>query len=217
MAAPWASGAQARIVGTIHGQDTVNVLHFATNTAELDTAPPSPLLTALVTAIIECVIESLLPAVTQDWRLRYVDARFVYFGGGTGHGTDPVISTAPADSIGELGPTSVSFASSLVNIRTGVNGRRGRGKIFLPPAGEAQTTNSLLDDPTMTLITAFLTCMAGKFLGTSPSTDWRMGVLSRTIAGPTNANFNAGFAVAAQLSPVNRVAVLAKRKIGHGR
>lgn len=217
MAAPWALGAQARIVGTLHGQDTVNVLHFATNTAELDISPPSPLLTALVEAILACVIEALLPAVTQDWTARYVDARFVYNGGGSPIGTDPVIATAPAGSVGELGVTSVSFASSLVNIRTGLGGRRGRGRMFLPPAGEAQTAASMIDEGTMDLITAFLLCMAGKFLGSSPTTDWRLGVLSRTIAGPTNANFNAGFFIASQLSPVARVAVLSRRKIGHGR
>lgn len=217
MAAPWALGAQARIVGSLHGQDTVNVLHFATNTAELDISPPSPLLTALVTAILECVIETLLPGVTQDWTARYVDARFVYNGGGSPIGSDPVIATAPPDSVGELGPCSVSFASTLVNLRSGLGGRHGRGKMFLPPAGEAQTANSLLDEPTLTLITAFLTCMAGKFLGSSPTTDWRLGVLSRALAGPTNASFNAGFFIVSQLSPVARVAVLSRRKIGHGR
>jgi hypothetical protein len=89
--------------------------------------------------------------------------------------------------------------------------------MFLPPAGEAQTANSLIDDPTMTLITAFLTCMAGKFLGTSPTTDWRLGILSRQLAGANNSNFNNSFFIASQLSPVARVAVLSRRKIGHGR
>lgn len=217
MASPWSLGAQARIVGTIHSQQTVNVLHFATNETELDVAPPSPLLTALVEAILDCVITTLLPAVTVDWKAQFVDAKFIHNAGGSPIGTDPVIATAPADSVGELSATSVSFSASLVNVRSGFGGRNGRGKMFLPPPGETEVTASAMGAPTLTLLTAFLTCMAGKFLGTSPSTVWRLGVLSRKLAGATLGSFDSGFFVASQLSPVANLAVISRRKVGHGR
>ena len=217
MPQPWAAGAQARISGTLHGVQTMNVLHFATNTAVADATPPSPLLVSLVEAIVDCVLTTLLPAVTQDWTFDFVDAKFIFNGGGNAGFTDPVIQTPPANSHGALGPTSVSFASSLVNVRSGFGGRSGRGKMFLPPAGEAQTTNSQIDAGTEDLLVAFLTCMGGKFLGVSPSTEWRLGVLSRKLAGNNFANFNAGFFVASQLSPSANVAVLSRRKKGHGR
>lgn len=217
MPSPWAAGAQARIAGTLHGQQTMNVLHFATNTAIADASPPSPLLIALVEAIVDCVLTTLLPAVTQDWTFDFCDAKFVHVAGANAGFTDPVIQTPPANSKGTLGVTSVSFAASLVNIRSGFGGRSGRGKMFLPPAGEAQITNSQIDAGTEDLIVAFLTCMAGKFLGVAPTTDWRLGVLSRKLAGPTLANFDAGFFVASQLSPSANVAVLSRRKKGHGR
>jgi hypothetical protein len=102
-------------------------------------------------------------------------------------------------------------------VRTGFGGRNGRGKMFLPPPGETEVTASSMDNPTLTLLTAFLNCMAGKFLGSSPSTVWRMGVLSRKLAGPTNGTFDQGFFIASQLSPVARLAVISRRKIGHGR
>lgn len=217
MAAPWAAGAQARIAGTLHGQQTMNVLHFATNTVVDDATPPSPLLIALVEAIVDCVLTTLLPAVTIDWKFDFVDAKFIHVGGGNAGFTDPVIQTAPANSVGGLGVTSVSFASTLVNIRTGLGGRSGRGKMFLPPAGEAQITQSQIDQGTQDLVIAFLTCMAGKFMGTGRTTDWLLGVASRKLAGAHFANFDAGFFVATQLSVNTNVSVLSRRKSGHGR
>lgn len=217
MAAPWSLGAQARIKGNLHGQQCINVLHFGSNEIESDVAPPSPLLVALVTAILECAIEALLPAVTQDYTLVDVDARFIYNAGGSPIGSDPVVATAPPASVGELGPTSVSFASSLVNLRSGFGGRSGRGKMFLPPPGEANITNSLLDTTTADLLVAFLECMAGKFLGSSPSTVWRWGVFSRKLAGGTFSSFDVAFFIISQMTPNQKMSVLSRRKIGHGR
>lgn len=216
MPAPWAIGAQVRIIGTLHGVQTVNVLHFATNTTELDVAPPSPLLTALVEAVLECVIETLLPAVTSDWTVTRVEGVFIYNGGGSPL-TDPVIATAPGGSVGERGAASNSFAASLMNLRTGVVGRRGRGKIFLPPPGEADVTASDIANDVLVLLAAFATCMAGKFLGTSPTTAWRFGVLSRTILAQTvGGGFDNAFHLVSQMSPVASSAVIGRRKKGHG-
>lgn len=216
MAAPWSLGAQVRINGKIHGQDCINVLHFASNEIESDVSPPSPLLTALVEAVLECVIETLLPAVTQDYTIVDVEGRFVYNAGGSPLGSDPVVATAPPASVGELGPTSVSFASSLVNLRSGVGGRSGRGKMFLPPPGESNITNSLMDSGTADLLVDFLTCMAGKFLGTSPTTVWRWVIFSRTLAGGTFSSWDVATFIVSQMTPVQRISVLARRKIGRG-
>jgi hypothetical protein len=194
----------------------MNVLHFATNEVESDVAPPSPLLVALIAAVVDCVITALLPAVTQDWTFEYADGRYVHNSGGSPFGSDPVVQTPPPDSVGELGVCSVSFASSLVNIRTGIGGKTGRGKMFLPPPGEAQTTNGVMDASTATALQAFLTCMAGKFLGTTPSTVWRWGVFSRKLGGANYSSFDAGFHIAANISPVPTLAVISRRKIGHG-
>jgi len=217
MPKPWSLGAQVRIVGELHGQQTINVLNFATNEVESDVTPPSPLLLALVTAVAECVISALLPAVTADWTYKYTDGKFIYNSGGSPIGTDPVVATAPGGSVGELAATSVSFAASLVNLRSGFGGRRGRGKMFLPPPGEANLTASDIDSGTMTLITAFLDCMAGKFLGAAPSTVWRLGILSRKqMAETVGGGFDNAFFVGSQLSPVAKAAVISSRKAGHG-
>jgi hypothetical protein len=212
MPQPWSIGAECRIMGHLHGQQTVNVLHFATNDAEFDVSPPSPLLLALVTAVLECVIDTLIPGVTADWTFDEVNARPI-FGSGTPL-SDPVVGTPPAATVGSLGATSVSFASTLVHLRTGVGGRRGRGRMFLPPPGETNVTASKIDSTTQDLIVAFLTCMAGKFLGTSPTTQWRWGVLSRANGGA--ASFNNAFSLISQATPSADLAVIGRRRIRHG-
>jgi len=215
MPAPWAGVAEARIMGKLHGQDVVNVLHFATNTVESDVSPPSPLLVALVTAIMECVIDTLLPATSIDYVVSEVNGRYIY-NTGSSPLTDPVVATAPADSHGELGATSVSFAASLVHLRSGLGGQRGRGRIFLAPPGESNVTASNIDSTTQDLLVAFLTCMAGKFLGASPTTAWRWGVLSRKDLHSTGGTYNNSFRLISQATPSARLAVIGRRRIGHG-
>lgn len=207
MPAPWALGAQGRIVGELHGQQCLNVVHFATNSAGTDQGIVNDLLLALAAAMLECAIETLLPAVTSDYKLIQCDARTI-----APTASDPIVATAPVDSNGELSVTSVSFAASLVHVRTGGGGKSGRGRMFLPPPGETQVANSTIDDPTQTLITAFLTCLAGKFFGANPSTAWRMGVLSQKILANNPANFDQAFRQASSLNPVATLAVMRSRK-----
>lgn len=211
MPAPWVAGAQARIIGEIHGQQTVNVMHFATNDQIADEGALDTILLQLATAMLDCVITVLLPAVTSDWRAVRCDAKRIY-----PVESDPQIATADAGSVGQLSATSVSFASSLVNIRTGGGGGRGRGRVFLPPPGEAQVSNSSIDPGTLTLITAYLTCVAGKFMGASPSTAWRLGILSRKRLTEVGGNFDNAFRIATSLNPVADLAVMRSRRKGHG-
>lgn len=212
MPAPWVAGAQARIVGEIHGSQTVNVFHFGTNSAIADQGQLDTLLLQLAQALLDCTLQTLLPAVSSDWRAVQCDARRIY-----PVASDPIVATAPSDQVGELGVSSVAFAASLVHVRTGLGGRRRRGRVFLPPAGEAQIGQSTIDAPTLVLIAAFLTCLAGKFMGVSPTTDWRLGVFSRTInGGAVGGGFDNAFALATSLNPVANVAVMRSRKKGVG-
>jgi hypothetical protein len=211
MAAPWVAGAQGRIIGELHGQQTVNVFNFGTNSAIADEAALDTLLLALAAALLDCAITTLLPAVTQDWTLIKCDAKRIY-----PTPSDPIISTAPGGSVGELGVTSVSFAASLISVRTGGGGKRGRGRMFLPPPGETEVTASAMDGPTLALLAAFATCMAGKFMGVSPTTDWRLGVYSRKADSETGGTFDNSFRLATSLNPVADLAVLRSRRKGHG-
>lgn len=211
MPAPWAAGAQARIVGQIHGQETVNVLHFATNTVINDQGSLDTLLLALAQALLDCTVQFLLPAVTSDWRVVQCDAKRIFPAV-----SDPILATAVPENVGQLSATSVSFASSLVNVRTGQGGRSGRGRIFLPPAGEAQIANSAIDGPTLALIAAFAACVATKFMGANPTTDWHLGVLSRKKLTAVGGTFDNAFQIATSLNPVSNAAIMSSRKVGKG-
>lgn len=214
MPAPWNAHAVARLKGEIHGQQTVNVWHFATNTNVSDTTDVA-LLIALAAAIMQCVETVLLPAVTSDWNVTSVETQYI----GTviaNTTTDPVVQAPAGAGVGQLGPTSVSFAATLMQLRSGLKGKSGRGRSFMPPPGEAQIANSTIDDPTLTLFVAFMNCLLGKFVGSGATTDWRLGVYSRKIGGGIFGNFDAAFSEVKQLTVANKLAVIARRRVGHG-
>ena len=211
MPAPWVAGAQARIVGLVHGQQCINTWDFATNTQINDPPQLDVLLLQLAEALLDCALTTLLPGVTSDYTLVQCDAKRIY-----PVLSDPIVATAPAGSVGELGPTSVSFAATLVNLRTGQNGRRGRGKKFFPPPGEANIATSAIDQPTLVQIAAFLTCVAGKFLGANPTTDWRLGILSRTTLKEVGGSFDNSFQIVSSMNPSQFTARMGSRKVGKG-
>lgn len=207
---PLNAGVQVRIVGRIHGQQTVNVLNFGTETPFVrDTVVPD--LTQIATFVLECVVETLLPAITQDWTLEHVAAKHIY-----PETTDEVVVVPPGDRVGTQGPASHSFACSLMQIRTGGGGRSGRGRNFLPPCGEAQTTASNIDGPTLIFLAQFLACMTGKFVGANATTAWRLGVFSRKKFGGIFANFENSFRPATTLSVSPLAAIMGTRKVGRG-
>lgn len=211
MPPPWAAGAQGRIIGELHGQTTINVMHFATNDTIDDEGNLDTILLALAEALRACVIETLLPAVTSDWKLLRTDARRIH-----PSPSDPIIASADPNAVGELSPTSHSFASSLVHIRSGRGGKRGRGRIFLPPPGESEVLQSTMDAPTLVLLAAFLTCVGAKFMGANKQTPWQLGVYSRKEDAALGKTFDNAFFQAVSLNPVADLAIMGSRRKGRG-
>lgn len=211
MAAPWARGARVRIVGFIHGQETVNVLHFATNEVINDGGLLDAALLALAEAVVDCIVTALIGCVSSDWRLDHVEAQAIF-----PTLTDPVVSTTNTGTVGGDAATNVSFAASLIQVRTGGGGRSGRGRMFLPPPGDSGQSQSVLSGDIQNCLTGFLTCLAGKFGGASPSTNWHLGVLSRKGLKAVGGTFDNSFRVATQLTPAAQVAIMSSRKVGKG-
>lgn len=203
----WARGAEVRIVGELHGSITNNVFHFATDEVVNDEGSLDTVIQQLAEAMLQCAIDTLLQVVTSEWKLLRVEATRVF-----PVRADPFIATAPDNTVGSLGPTSVSFAASLLNLRTGTHGRRGRGKKFLPPAGEANITASELDAGMLALLAQFAACLAGKFMGANPTTFWHLGVFSRVDGGTKFQQFNAGFRLVSSINPQQVVARCGSRK-----
>lgn len=211
MAAPWSLGVRVRIIGKLHGQDCINVYHFATNTVVNDAPSTDALILALLTAFLLCITDQLLAAVTSDYKLTGVEGTAIFPTKG-----DPIFLAADPGAQGALSPTSTSFIATLVQIRTGIGGRTHRGRNFLPPAGEANTANSVLDADTKQQLIAFVNCVIGKFMGQNPSTDWRLGVWSRKGTTKTDTKFNENFTQGTSMI-VNEVsAVMGTRKVGRG-
>lgn len=207
----WTAGARVIIKGRIHGQETVNVLHFATaNTLDVDTELGEALL-QLANDVMSCLVQTLLPGVTSDWQLHSVEA--LRFWPSVG---DQFIVVPQSAAVGAKSAASNSFAATLVNISTGGGGKSGRGRIFLPPPGETEVAASTIDGPTVALIVAFCTCMVGKFMGQNPTSMWRLGVFSRTKFAGLTGSFQAAFRAATSLVPSPTCAVMRSRRIGHG-
>lgn len=213
MAAPWAAGAQVRIVGQLHGQTTNNVLNFATNTVINDPVALAQLLTQLATAVLACVADQLLTAVTNDWRAIGVEARQI-----SPVSSDPVFVPAAGNAVGAKTATSVSFAATLVHVRTGTGGKSGRGRIFLPPPGEADITLSAIGQTAIDDFQAMIACIAGKFIGVGATEPWRLGVLSRKKTGepPVLPAFDVRFREALSLDVSTDVAIMGSRRKGRG-
>ena len=211
MPAPWTQGARVRILGRIHQQDYVNVIHFATNTQINDNIARDTLILQLLSQVMACVTDQLLAGVTSDWTFTGVEGTAIAPVLG-----DPQFSAAPENSVGQLGPTSASFIASLATIRTGLGGKTHKGRFFLPPAGEANTNASLLDGDTKAQLQQFLTCLVTKFVGNGASTPWRLGVLSRKLLANSPANFDTAFTEATSLTISDVAAIMGSRKVGRG-
>ena len=211
MPAPWTQGVRVRIIGRIHGQETVNVLHFATNTVINDSPSRDALILALLVAMLDCIGEHFLNAVTQDWTLVGLEGIPIAPTPG-----DPIFKAADPGTVGTLSASSTSFIATLVQIRTGLGGRTHRGRVFFPPAGEAGTNNSLIINTVLDEMQLFLQCVLNKFVGIGATEPWRLGVLSRKILNNSPANFDTAFTEATSLTVSDKAAIMGSRKVGRG-
>lgn len=204
-------GCRVRILGKLHGQDCVQVLHFSTNVEVNDSPARDALILALLQAILACITEQLLPGVTSDYTLTGLEGSEVFPTKG-----DPIFLAAPANSVGARSPVSSSVLATLIQIRTGLGGKSHRGRNFWPPAGEGESTNSLLDPSIIQDLTDFVNCIAGKFIGQAKTENWVLGVYSRKLGPQTTTQWSDGFTEATQLVPSNVIAVMGSRKVGRG-
>lgn len=212
MALPgYTHGVRVRVLGKLHGQDCIQVLHFGTNTEVNDNPARDVLILQLLTAILACITEQLLDAVTSEYTLVGLEGTEVFPTLG-----DPIFHAAPPNTVGTRGPTSASFIATLIQVRTGFGGRTHRGRNFWPPAGEADTNVSLLSGDVMTQLAAFVTCIAGKFIGDTATEPWRLGVYSKKNGPNPATQWSNGFKEASQMVPTNLVAEMGTRKVGRG-
>lgn len=203
---------QARMVGSIHGQNTVNVWNFGSDSAVNTNQEMAIFLAALANAIIQCAINQLLPAVTSDWQLLRVEVQQLH-----PVMTDPIFVEAPAGQVGARGTVNASFETIIMRVQTGLAGKSKRGRNFLPPPGDADLVNSLLTaGDAANFYAGFIACLAGKFVGVGKTEPYTFGVLSRKHLKDIPGDYANAFTEAAQLSIDQKLTHLHSRKLTVG-
>lgn len=203
---------EVRMKGQIHGQQCINVFHFGTNEAAVNNDAIVAMLVRISVAIIQCAVAQLRGGVTSDYRLEGCDAKQLH-----PFVSDVVESNADPDTIGLRGPVNTSFEAVLFRVKTGGGGRRGRGRHFLPPAGDADITNSLLSgSESNNFYIGFLQCLSDKFIGAAATDAARLGVLSQKTLKEQPGNFDVAFREAVALDLETRISCMRSRKLGHG-
>jgi hypothetical protein len=201
---------QVRVVGSIEGQETNNVLHFMAAT------PIDDVELRLIKAIVACFVDHWMPAASAVWSLQRVVWKRV----------NPTLGVEniyiPPEVGAASGPSTSlpSFCSALVSIRTDQGGRSKRGRMYLAGIPEGATVGSAFDPSNAFWINlvAFVACVATKFiLGDPPAANsFQLAVYSRKLGGSTFPYGNAGFTAVKSLAPVSVIATTRSRKLGHG-
>jgi hypothetical protein len=148
---------QVRLKWRLHGQQCINVIHFLNRgSQDIDVN--------LIQPIINCIVNHLLPVLTNQVTLEAVDWKII-----TGTVAQEGVHALSSGNIGALSgdglPTTNAAVLSLKTVRAG---RSGRGRMFLPGIAESSQANSLVDATFIAAAVAFLACMITAFFNSDP-------------------------------------------------
>lgn len=123
---------------------------------------------------------------------------------------------ATAVATGGSGSPPPSYCAIVFQLRTGFANRRKRGRFFMGGLWGFQHNGSVVNPAAYVLLQNFINNMSGALLGASPSTGYRLGVLSRATAGHTYPLNPAGFTPVTAISYTTVLGVQRRRKKGVG-
>lgn len=201
---------QVRVIGRQEGVETNNVLHFITRSGDTDVE------THLIAVMIECFIDNILPALSEDWSL--IEARWKKVSPtlGVEHVYTPTGTLTGGAAVNAF-PT---YVSALTSIRTLLGGRTHRGRMFLAGIPKDAGDNSQINTAGSfwTALLAWLSCIATNFIHTgSPGTnEWSMAVYSRLTGGSSLPYGGTGFTAVSSLTANQLLATTRSRKVGRG-
>ena len=148
---------QVRIKWLLHGQDCFNVLNFK-GQGSVD------LLEDLVQPILNCIVENLLPVLSNEITLLGADVRAI-----TGSVMQEGEITLDDSNVGEEAVNSLpSTNAAVLALKSEHFGRTGRGRMFIPGIDEGHQANSQLDPAFILAAVSFLACMAEAFIAGDP-------------------------------------------------
>ena len=186
---------------SLHAQNCYNVLHFlADGTPDIETGLIAGVRAAFVTGLAnahfsnDLVLKDVMcfriyPSLSRQYIQTYSDA-----------------GTINGDSI-------PSTAAVVAQIRTAEGGRRARGRFYVPGIGTSQVNDSRFGAGTFT----YLANLVASFITPASAPRWRIGVLSRTLAGTAIPVNPVGFKVATSITFDPVLATMRTRRIGRGR
>ena len=150
MAQPAVNGQhyQVRIKTLLHGQSCLNVINF--------TAVGTPdLIDDLLTPVLACFADNLLPVLSADLQLVGADVKNI-----TGSTAQEAEVSQETDNVGEeAGDSLPSTNAAVLKLRTSHVGRTGKGRMFLAGLPESGVVKSNLDPTFIAAAVAFLACM----------------------------------------------------------
>lgn len=194
---------QVSIKTELQGQQCFNVLNFEGTDIFLDR---DDLASAIKTSYF-----ILKNGLSVDLKFKEVRVKKIWPEAG-----DELIDSYANNSVGEGGAALPSFNAALVQLRTGVGGRSGRGRVYLPGLPEVSTTAGSLDSALQTFIVNWLVDMATRFIGEAVTSGFRWIVMSRKNFATTPGNKDSWRRYITSAVLVPPVSSMRSRKIGSG-
>lgn len=201
---------QVRLIGEMHGQKTVNVLHFQTPGSVDDME------LRLIVVLANCFLTHLKPVFSSDFTLKEIRYQLV---SASPPGTEWIYTVASGTGTGS-GVALPSFCSAVISIRSNIGGRSGRGRVSFAGIPEDQTIDSAIDpaSPLWAGLIAFVACVAAAFIneGSPPANFVRWILYSRKDGGSSFPFSIAGAHHVLTATPKANVGTINSRKIGRG-
>ena len=201
---------QVRLIGEMHGQKTVNVLHFR------DPGGVDDITVRLILVLVNCFITHMKPVLSADFTLKEVRYQFMTTNPPGIEHIDPVVNGTGTGS----GTALPSFCSAVVDIRSALGGGSGRGRFSLAGIPEDATIDSALDTSHAFYagLVNFVACVATAFihLGTPPANALQWVVYSRKLGGAKAPYTIGGAHDVVNTTVKTQIGTINSRKIGRG-
>lgn len=203
--------------GEIHGQLTQNLFHFKTHTGSTHTTYNVEL-QAIMTDFRNLVLPKIQLYASDDWVIKSVlGVTLIPRPGFLVEDRTPGLTGAQGDD------ALPSHNAGLLVFRSGVGGRSGHGRVYIPGPSALLCPNSRHSDSYLALLADIGSTLLGRFGATGSASIARFGIFSRklgvtrNLGPPVTLSYNmAGFFTASSFIPRSEVATMRKRKLFRG-
>lgn len=203
--------------GELHGQTTQNVFHFQTRASSIGSSYAFE-----ATQLINDFETNVLPKVKafccDDWAVKTLLVTTLI------PKSVVLVEKRIATGAGVQSDDSLpSFCAGLLSLRTGVGGRSGHGRLYIPGVPENLSSASRTEGSLLTILSDIGAVLLNRYSNSGGFSYARYGVYSRKLgvtrsAGPPpTLNFShAGFFPVTEIIARPEIATMRKRKLSHG-